>query len=112
MSPRRRQEPKMVKISRFLTPPSAPRHDSTRLFGVPLTTRGPQKAKKCRTVVLFREKTFKSLGLAAFMRLFSQPNRVFLMICELEARQYSTFGLPGGGPAAEGRRQWEGFWGV
>ena len=36
MSPRRRQEPKMSKSIDLKTPQSAPRHDSTTLFGVSL----------------------------------------------------------------------------
>ena len=56
--------------------------------------------------MLFREETFKSFGLAAFLMLFSQPNRVFLMILELKARQYSTFGAilcPGGRAGGRGQ---------
>ena len=80
MNPRRRQEPKMVKISSFLTPPSAPRHDSTALLGVRLEKKLGLGHQKCCTVALFREKTFKSFGLAAFFRLFSHPNQHFLTI--------------------------------
>ena len=58
--------------------------------------------QKCCTVALFREKTFKSFGLAAFLRSFSQPNRGFERILVLKARHYSTFSVFGGGAGGRG----------
>ena len=57
---------KRVKNIDFWTPQSPLRHDTTALLGVRLEKKLGLGHQKCCTVALFREKTFKSFGLAAF----------------------------------------------
>ena len=64
--PRRRQEPKTVKIRRFLTPPSAPRHDSTKLLGVRFEIKLEKTTLRIRILQGFTFEKRASLGLARF----------------------------------------------
>ena len=95
----------MPKISDFLTPQSAPRHDSTTLLGVRLKKRGPQKAKKCCTVALFAQQSSTKHGLADKSPSTMQPNRLISRFSKVKPRKirvrsvtFRAFFFQGGPP--------------